>query len=121
MSRPSPRSIVLLGAAVLAPVGLAIAKKIPAPEFVPPTTNFHLRTAFDTDPSVYLGRFVPDDDMVPDEATARKTACSQYLSVRKVGGGGVEYDEVFEASSAAAMGLGIPKTELSLGGALGQV
>ncbi len=95
-------------------------KKVPPPEFVPPTTNLHLRAAFDTDPSVYLGRFLPDDATTPDESAARKTACSQYVSVRQVGGGGVEYDEVFESSSAAAMGLGIPKTEITLGGKSGQ-
>lgn len=95
-------------------------KRVPPPEFVPPTTNLHLRAAFDTDPSVYLGRFVPDDAAVPDESAARKTACSQYISYRNVGGGGVEYDEVFESSAAAAMGLGVPKTELTLGGKAGE-
>ncbi len=94
--------------------------RVPPPEFVPPTTNFHLRAAFDTDPISYLGRFVPDDALVPDEAAARKTACSQHISMRRVGGGGVEYDEIFEASSAAAIGLGLPRTDLTLGGTGGQ-
>jgi hypothetical protein len=94
--------------------------RVPPPEFVPPTANFHLRAAFDTDPVAYLGRFVPDDALVPDEAAARKTACSQHITVRRVGGGGVEYDEIFEASSAAAIGLGLPRTDLILGGTSGQ-
>ena len=110
---------LLLTAALLVlalPAGAKKKPKIPPPEFVPPTTNFHLRAAFDTDPSVYLGRFVSDDAGVPDESAARKTACSKYITARTVGGGGVEYDEVMESNSATAMGFGIPKTELKLGG-----
>jgi hypothetical protein len=91
-------------------------KKVPPPAFVPPTTNMQLRAAFDTDPSSYLGRFIPDDAVVPDEAAAIKTACSAYIRPRRVGGGGVEYDEVFEASAATALGLGVPNTDLQLGG-----
>lgn len=116
----SRSALTILALAALSASQAAHAKKVPAPEFVPPTTNLHLRAAFDTDPSVYLGRFVPDDAVVPDEASSRKTACSQYISVRTVGGGGVEYDEVFESSSATAMGLGVPKTELVMGGQSGQ-
>ena len=114
------RSLALLTVLAALPAYAGRKSKVPPPEFVPPTSNLHLRAAFDTDPSVYLGRFVADDTGVPDESAARKTACSQYISVRKVGGGGVEYDEVFEASSAAAMGLGVPKTELTLGGKAGE-
>ena len=98
----------------------AAGKKVPPAQFVPPTTNLQLRAAFDTDPQPYIGRFIPDDAVVPDESAARKTACSQHITVRRVGGGGVEYDEVFEASSAAALGLGVPQTELRLGGRAGQ-
>jgi hypothetical protein len=110
--------LVLVG--IIAPVAAVAGKKVPPPSFVEPTTNLHLRAAFDTNPSVYLGRFLPDGGGEIDEASARKTSCSQYISVREVGGGKVEYDEVFEATSAAALGLGIPKTELMLGGARGQ-
>ncbi len=108
---------LLVGALIAVPA--QAGKKVPPAEFVPPTTNFHLRTAFDTDPSVYLGRFVPDDAIVPDESAARKTACSRFITVRKVSGGGVEYDEIFESSSEAAMGLGIPQADLRLGGKSG--
>lgn len=111
---------VVLALLTALPAQAGRKNKVPPPEFVPPTTNLHLRTAFDTDPTVYLGRFVPNGAGVPDESAARKTACSQYISISTVGGGGVEYDEVFESSSAAAMGLGVPKTELTLGGSAGQ-
>jgi hypothetical protein len=115
-----PLNRAVLALPLLLALPAAAGKKVPPAEFVPPTTTLQLRAAFDTDPSAYLGRFIPDDAVVPDESAARKTACSQYISSRRVGGGGVEYDEVFEASSAAALGLGVPQTELRLGGRGGQ-
>ncbi len=121
---PQPRvalaTVALLPVALLAAVPASAGKKVPPPEFVPPTTNLQLRATFDTDPSTYLGRFIPDGAAVPDESAARKTACSQFISIKSIGGGGVEYDEVFEASADAAVGFGIPKTELKLGGSGGQ-
>ena len=121
---PALRFVVwcpLLGAALVSPLAHAGRSRVPPPEFVPPTTNFYLRAAFDTDPSVYLGRFMPDGEGAPDEAMARKTACSQHLSVREVGGGGVEYDEIFESSRGVALGLGVPGTDLKLGGGGGPI
>lgn len=111
--------VVLFSLLLVSTAASAGKKKIPAPEFIPPTSNFHLRAAFDTDPSVYLGRFVPDGASVPDESAARKTICSQYITSRTVGGGGVEYDEVMAANRSTALGLGIPETNLKLGGESG--
>ncbi len=91
-------------------------KRIPPPEWVPPSSNFHVRAAFDTDPSVYLGRFIPDEAAVPDESAARKTSCSQYIDHREVGGGGVEYDEVFAATTDVALSVGVAQTDLKVGG-----
>jgi hypothetical protein len=72
--------------------------------------NFFLRNAFDTDPSPYLGRFVPAETSALniDDAAAMQTACSQHISYRTVGGGGVQYDEYFNASTNVSASLGIP-------------
>jgi len=73
-------------------------------------SNFFLRNAFDTDPSVYLGRFVPDGTTSGDidDSAAMQTSCSQYISYRHVGGGGVQYDEYFNASTSVSASFGIP-------------
>lgn len=89
----------------------AEAKK---PQSVPinpsPQSNFYLRDTPDKDPSVYFGRFVFDDpsSIVPNETTALKTECSQYITYTIVDGGSVEYDEVMSASAALAAGLKFP-------------
>ncbi len=43
-----------------------------------------------------------------DDAAAQRTACSRFFEVRKVGGGGVEYDEYFQAGMKAQAGLSLP-------------
>ena len=78
-----------------------------------PTSNFYIRTAFDKDPSIFLGRFVAEDALVIDESAARKTECSKYISYTIVDAGNVDYDEVMNASSTVALGLKIPGTQLS--------
>ena len=72
--------------------------------------NFFLRNSFDTDPSGYIGRFVPRDTplMTLDEASTYPSACTEYINYKMVGGGGVEYDEYFNASTAVAANFGIP-------------
>lgn len=89
----------------------AEAKKPQAAPINPaPQSNFYLRDTPDKDPSIYLGRFIFDDpsSMVPNEATARKTECSQYITYTTVDGGSVEYDEVMNASAALSAGLKFP-------------
>ncbi len=73
-------------------------------------SNFYLRNAFDTDPSAYLGRFVPKDTPTQniDDTAAMQTSCSQYISYKSVGGGGVQYDEYFNASTSVSANFGIP-------------
>ncbi|GMV43084.1 MAG: hypothetical protein AMXMBFR64_48000 [Myxococcales bacterium] len=76
--------------------------KLPSPK-----RGFHLRVSFDDDASPYVGRFVPDglpDDEL-DETRARRTRCSQYISVREVGASG-SFDEVFRASTGVSGSLG---------------
>ena len=77
------------------------------PQVVAPS-NMFLRNAFDTDPSMYLGRFIPDDALVVDESSAMPLTCSQHITYREIGGGGVIYDEYFNASTEAAARVGVP-------------
>lgn len=77
------------------------------PSISPPSDVF-LRNAFDTDPSRYIGRFIKDGVIAPDESSASKKTCSQYVKFVKVGGGEVKYDELFTVSSAASLKLGVP-------------
>ena len=103
-------------------VGLLAGKKIEPPNPTP-TSNFYIRTAFDKDPSVFLGRFVAEDAEVIDESAARKTECSQYITYTIIDAGNVEYDEVMNASTNVAAGLKIPGSNvaatLGAGGGIG--
>src|SRR5690606_28233425 len=90
------RSSLLLGALVLISAcgpGKNAYKPDVGPTVVAPQNTF-LRNAFDTDPSFYIGRFVPRDSGTIDESSAMQLTCSQHVSYRKVDGGGVIYDEV---------------------------
>ena len=74
-----------------------------------PSTNVHLRNSFDTDPSPYLGRFVKDSAQGAfDESSTMALACSEFVSFRRIDGGGVRYNELLEISSSASARLGLP-------------
>ena len=74
-----------------------------------PSTNVHLRNSFDTDPSPYLGRFVKDAAQGAfDESSTMALACSEFVSFRRIDGGGVRYNELLEISSSASARLGLP-------------
>ena len=74
-----------------------------------PSTNVHLRNSFDTDPSPYVGRFVKDSAQGAfDESSTMSLACSEFVSYRRIDGGGVRYNELLEISSSASARLGIP-------------
>lgn len=87
-------------------------KKVEIPDVIGPTivapANLFLRNAFDTDPSLYIGRFVADGETSVDESSAMPLTCSSLITHRKIGGGGVMYDELFNASSEASASVGIP-------------
>ncbi len=74
---------------------------------VQPSKDIYLRSAFDTDPSTYIGRFLPEGGVV-DESSSVSTRCSEHIGYRSVGGGNVQYDELFEASTQAAIKVGMP-------------
>jgi hypothetical protein len=82
---------------------------------VVPASDIYLRSAFDTDPSTYIGRFLPEG--VVDESSGMRTRCSEHIGYRSVGGAGVQYDEIFSASTQAALRVGVPELlGLGLGG-----
>lgn len=98
-------------AGLAAVVGLAGCPKVPPPSpllSVSPPENVFLRSSFDTDPSAYLGRFLPEDDLDLDESRGMALACSSLVSWEFIDGGGVQTREVFAASSGVAARLGLP-------------
>ena len=74
----------------------------------PPADTIRLRSAFDMDPSSYLGRFVAKGTTEVDEAGAMPTLCSQYVGYKMVPGGNVTYDELVEVSSKVATRFNLP-------------
>lgn len=114
MSRRSV--VVLLGASCLFLAGGKKASKVSEASVVPPPVQgLFLRGGFDKDPSGYLGRFLPPDTSDVDESNGMQLTCSQHISYKEVDAGGVQYDEVFNASSQVAARIGIPGL-VSLGG-----
>jgi hypothetical protein len=89
---------------------------------VVPSSQIFLRGAFDTDPSTYIGRFLPDSAAVVDESSAVRTRCSEHVGHRSVGGGNVTYDELFHATTQASLRVGMPEIlGVGLGGGGGRV
>lgn len=80
-------------------------------ERVTPSRNLHLRAAFDNDPTVYVGRFIPEGVAAAelDENRASKTQCSEHFKV-KVVSTNQEMDELVYASSQAAAAVGLITT-----------
>ncbi len=81
---------------------------IPGSSVIRPTRSIHLRAAFDSDPSAYVGRFVPDkiDTEAIDETAAAQTRCSEFIGY-KVVDANQEMDEVLDASQSAAASIGV--------------
>ena len=96
--------LTLLSFLACAPKGF-VTKQLLNPQT---QSNFHLRKIYDQDPSDFIGRFVDDEATGVDDSAARTTECSKYITFRVVGAGGVEYDEVYNASSSVMGGLQIP-------------
>lgn len=102
------------------------APKTKAPEGVGPTVvapqNLFLRNAFDADPGMYVGRFVPGDEPAVDESSSMQLTCSQHIEYKKIDGGGVIYDEMFNATTEAAIRVGVPLVaNASAGGSSSQI
>lgn len=105
--RPTVPALATLTLALFA-APEALAGKKDKPAVTPPATVF-LRSAYDMDPSAYLGRFVkagtPPDQL--DESSTFVTECSAYVKPKLVDAGEVFYDEYFNASAAAKVSAGI--------------
>jgi len=75
----------------------------------PPSRGIQIRATFDKDPSVYIGRFIPDSvkDADVDENTALATRCSKYIKPKYVEAA-QDMDESMYVSHKAAASLGLP-------------
>ena len=73
-----------------------------------PSSNVYLRNSLDTDPSGYIGRFLPAGLTDLDESSGMTLACSEHVGWRFVEGGGVQYSEVLNASTAVSARFGVP-------------
>ena len=96
-------------ALALAMVWLGGCRKaaIPTAPSLAPSHNVYLRTGFDTDPSPYLGRFLPEGLAELDESSGMQLACSEHISWRYVKAGGVQTTEVLHTSLDTRAGLGM--------------
>jgi hypothetical protein len=74
-----------------------------------PSRAIQLRAAFDKDPSVYIGRFIPDSVQPGDvdENNAAVTRCSKYIRAKTVDAQ-QEVDETMYVSRSASASLGLP-------------
>ncbi len=109
MSQGRHRHDVKQGIGMALCLGLFACHKpqIPTGPSLAPSHNVHLRTSFDTDPSPYLGRFLPEGLAELDESSGMTLACSAHVSWRFVDGGGVETVEMLHASSGTRARLGV--------------
>lgn len=100
----------LLFAAILVVPLLACAGRggVPNGPSAAPTANVFLRNSFDTDPSIYLGRFVPRNAVELDEGSAMPLTCTQYVTPRFIEGGGVKITETMSVSTEVAARIGVP-------------
>ena len=86
-------------------------------DLIPPTTNLHMRATFDTNPSTFLGRFMPREGLrLLDESSARKTECSEYITWQEIDAGGVSHDDIFQVSGSVALGFTIPNSPVDVAG-----
>jgi hypothetical protein len=72
------------------------------------SSSIWLRNTYDTDPSIYVGRFVPVGATELDESNTMVLACSKHITTRFIEGGNVEYSEEMQVSTEVAIKLGIP-------------
>lgn len=76
---------------------------------LPVAGTVRLRSAFDGDPSHYLGRFMaPVAEGEVDETRAMATACSPHITFKRIPAGGVTYDELLEVNRAVAARFHLP-------------
>lgn len=74
----------------------------------------YLRASFDSDPSMYIGRFISPGvaaDEV-DENRGVQTSCSQYITYREVNAAG-QFDEYYQSSTSVKASLGLQPPAIS--------
>jgi len=76
-------------------------------DLIQPVPQLYLRSSFDSDPSLYMGRFVPDGMEPVDETAAFQTRCGQYIQHREVNAAG-RFEQFFMASTDSLASVGIP-------------
>ncbi|MEX1364553.1 MAG: hypothetical protein AB1Z98_15610 [Nannocystaceae bacterium] len=89
-------------------VACAGAQGVPSGPSSAPSSNVYLRNSFDTDPSIYLGRFVPREATDLDEGSAMPLACTEHVEYRFIDGGGVKITESMSVSTEVAARIGVP-------------
>jgi hypothetical protein len=72
------------------------------------SSSIWLRNTYDTDPSIYVGRFLPPGVTDPDESNTMVLACSKHITARFIDGGGVDYSEDMHVNTQVALRLGLP-------------
>lgn len=72
------------------------------------SSSLWLRNTYDTDPSIYVGRFVPPGVTDLDESNTMVLACSKHITTRFIDGGGVDYSESMYVNTQLALRLGMP-------------
>ncbi|HEY8374851.1 MAG TPA: hypothetical protein VIK91_00125, partial [Nannocystis sp.] len=70
--------------------------------------TIYLRNTFDTDPSTYIGRFIPPGATDLDESNTLILACSTHIKPRFIEGGNVAFAETVNVSTQVAARIGIP-------------
>ncbi len=108
--RSSPRlapltKLSLLGLTLLAGCASALSNQTAS---VVSSSSVWLRNTYDTDPSIYVGRFVPAGVAELDESNTMVLACSKYITTRFIEGGNVEYTEDLHVSNQVAVKIGMP-------------
>jgi hypothetical protein len=103
----TPRGFLLLAATLLLPT-CAGRGGVPNGPSAAPSSNVYLRNSFDTDPSIYLGRFIPRNATDLDEGSAMPLSCTQHVTHRFIEGGGVKITETMSVSTEVAARIGVP-------------
>lgn len=79
--------------------------------------NIHMRSSFDSDPSLYVGRFLPDGiatDKIDENAAAQKV-CGKYIAYKKVSVSETS-DHIFSSSTGFKASLGVAGVGSAKGG-----
>jgi hypothetical protein len=109
--RASARSIsfILLGFLAMASVSGCGRNAITnQPASLVSSSSIWLRNTYDTDPSIYVGRFIAPGVTDLDESNTMVLACSKHITAKFIDGGGVDYTEDMHVSTQLALRLGMP-------------